>query len=181
MNQKKYTKKLNLDPRGFENLYNPSSGRLIGKVLLATIQYQRQQHLTENKLNIRCGNGDFDKIFQIPVKGRKKSGGQSCDRMSNDSLISSGSMELLRDIHLNQGAKMKIGICNKCHKQYTYYSMDYSGWVCSKCGKHTDFTIKEVIPAENLINQILTGLHITFEVKEDKLKSDKLKDLINEM
>lgn len=176
-------KKLGLNPQGYENLYNPNSGRLIGKVFLATMQYQRQQHMTENKLNIRWGNGDFDKIFQIPVKGRKKSGGQSCDRMSNDSIIGAGCMELLKDIHLNQGAKMKIAVCNKCHKQYTYYSLDHSGWVCSKCGKHTDFTVKEIIPVENLINHVLTGLHICFEIKDEtsKTQSETLSELVNEM
>ena len=155
--------KLKLDPTGYETLYDPKSGRKIGKVFVATIQEQRQQHLVENKLNVRCADGDYDKVFGIPVKGRKRSGGQSVDRMSNDAIICSGSMRLNKDLHLRQGAHMTIAICNVCHKQFTYFSPDYQAWVCMRCGRHQDFTIKEVVPAENLINQVLTGMHVCFE------------------
>ena len=46
----------------------------MGKVFIGNLQMQRQQHLVENKLNIRNGEGDVDRITMLPVKGRKRTG-----------------------------------------------------------------------------------------------------------
>lgn len=172
-------KKLGLDPMGYEDLYDPQSGRKMGKVFLGILHYQRQQHLVEDKLNVRCGEGDVDRVTGLPVKGRKRSGGQSMDRMSWDSYNSAGCMNLNRDLHLNQGAKLEIAICNKCHHQYTYKSKTSNCWICNKCGRHSDFIIKEVVPTENLISQILTGMHICLEYRSVN-KDDKEHDILED-
>lgn len=168
-----------LDKFGYEDLYDPESGRLMGKVFIGVMQMQRQQHLVENKLNIRNGEGDLDRISGLSVKGRRRSGGQSVDRMSNDAINASGAVMINQDIHLNQGAKTTIAFCNKCHHQFTYYSQDYKSWFCQNCGRHTDFTIKEVVPAANLINYILTGMHVCWEYKTEYPGDDK--DIINDI
>ena len=62
---------------GYEELYDPETGRCLGKAFMGVMQYQRQQHLVEDKLNIRSIDGDVDKIFGMAVKGRKHQGGQS--------------------------------------------------------------------------------------------------------
>lgn len=159
-------KELGLDVMGYENLYEPDSGRLIGKVFLATLQQQRQQHLVENKLNVRGGAGDCDKVSGLPVKGRKKAGGQSVDRMSNDAINTSGAVLLNKFIHIEQGAKTLVAWCNKCHAQFTYYSTDFKCWFCAKCGRHQEFTIIEVPPIQPLINQIFNALHYRVELRE---------------
>ena len=159
--------KIGIDKYGYEDLYDPESGRKMGKVFIGNLQMQRQQHLVENKLNIRNGEGDVDRITQLAVKGRKRSGGQSVDRMSVDSLISAGIAYVNQDIHINQGAKMTIAFCKNCHKQFTYMENNKKCWMCSGCGRSSEFIIKEVVPAENLINHILTGMHVCFEYKDD--------------
>lgn len=158
---------IGIDKYGYEDLYDPESGRKMGKVFIGNLQMQRQQHLVENKLNIRNGEGDVDRITQLAVKGRKRSGGQSVDRMSVDSLISAGISYINQDIHINQGAKMTIAFCKNCHKQFTYMENNKKCWMCSGCGRSSEFIIKEVVPAENLINHILTGMHVCFEYKDD--------------
>ena len=160
-------KKLGLNEFGYEDLYDPESGRKMGKVFIGNLQMQRQQHLVENKLNIRNGEGDIDRMTGLPVKGRKRSGGQSCDRMSNDSLNCSGVCFVNQDIHINQGAKMTIAFCKNCYKQFTYLDNNKKCWMCSACGRSNEFIVKEVVPAENLINQILTGMHVCFEYKNE--------------
>ena len=172
-------KKFGFNSVGYEDLYDPESGRLMGKVFLGMMHYQRQQHLVEDKLNVRSIDGDFDKVSGLAVKGRKRKGGQSIDRMLVDSINSSGAVILNRDIHMNQGAKMTIAICGMCNKQYTYYSSQHKCWFCSCCGRHDNFIIKEVIPAEVLINQIFTGMHFTFEYRQSNNKPDMLKDIMN--
>ena len=166
---------LGIDPMGYEDLYEPESGRKFGKVFLGVMQYQRQQHILENKLNIRSFEGEVDKITGLGVKGRKRGGAQAVDRMSNDAINASGAVMLNRDIHLESGAKITIAICGICHKQYTYYSKDFKCWFCSCCGRHNNFIIKEVVPAEMLITHILNGMHIAFEYRQN----DGVKDVIH--
>ena len=156
--------KMGFDKFGYEDLYDPESGRKMGKVFVGVMQYQRQQHLVENKLNVRNGEGDIDRITGLAVKGRKRSGGQSIDRMSNDAIMAAGACYINQDIHINQGAKTTIAFCKNCNKQYTFYDNNKKCWLCHNCGR-SDFIIKEVVPAENLINQILTSMHICFEYK----------------
>lgn len=171
--------KLGLDKFGYEDLYDPESGRLMGKVFIGTIQQQRQQHLVENKLNVRNGTGDVDKISGLAVKGRKKSGGQSVDRMSNDAINASGAVILNKYLHLEQGAKTTIAFCKHCHKQYTYFSKEYQCWFCVNCGRHNDFIIKEIPPIQPLINQVMTGLHIIPEYKEEEKNTGIISTLNN--
>ena len=170
-------KYLGIDPMGYEDLYEPESGRKFGKAFLGVMQYQRQQHILENKLNIRAFEGEVDKITGLAVKGRKRGGAQSIDRMSNDSINASGAVMLNRDLHLESGAKTTIAICGICHKQYTYYSKNFKCWFCSCCGRHNNFIIKEVVPAEMLINHIFNGMHIAFEYRVN----DKTKDIIHDI
>ena len=170
-------KKMGLNEYGYEDLYDPESGRKLGKVFVGVMQYQRQQHLVENKLNVRAIDGDIDKITGLAVKGRRRNGGQSIDRMTVDAINASGAVLFNRDTHLNQGAKMTIAICGICHKQYTFYSTDYKCWFCSCCGRHNNFIIKEVVPVQNLINHVFTGMHLTFEYK--KVRDDNNADLLN--
>lgn len=158
---------LGIDKYGYEDLYDPESGRKMGRVFIGNLQMQRQQHLVENKLNIRNGEGDIDRMTLLPVKGRKRAGGQSCDRMSNDAIMAAGCTYINQDIHINQGARMNIAFCKNCNKQFTYLDNDKKCWMCSSCGRSSEFIVKEVVPAENLINHILTGMHVCFEYKED--------------
>ena len=171
-------KKLGLNEYGFEYLYDPESGRCMGKAFVGVMQYQRQQHLVENKLNIRAIDGDMDKVSGLAVKGRKRNGGQSIDRMTVDAINASGAVLFNLDTHLNQGAKMTIAICGICHKQFTYYSNDYKCWSCACCGRHNNFIIKEVVPAENLINHIFAGMALTFEYKKTNKRDGN--DLLEE-
>ncbi len=164
---------------GCENLYDAESGRLMGKVFVSTLQQQRQQHLVENKLNIRGGVGDCDKISGLPVKGRKRSGGQSVDRMSNDAINTSGAVLLNRNIHLEQGAKKLTSYCKHCHAEFTYISSDFKCWFCANCGRHQDFLVTEVPPIQPLINQIFNGLHFGIDLKEVNDLNDEDKGILS--
>ena len=159
--------KLGVDPMGYEELYDPETGRCLGKAFMGVMQYQRQQHLVEDKLNIRSIDGDVDKIFGMAVKGRKHQGGQSLDRMCNDAITASGAVIFNKDTHLEQGANITIAVCGFCNKMFTYYSKDMRSWICTGCGRHDNFIIKKVTPATMLINQIFAGMHIGLEYKEE--------------
>ena len=131
------------------------------------MMYQFYVFHQSNKLNIRNGEGDIDRMTGLAVKGRKRSGGQSVDRMSNDALNAAGVTFINQDMHINQGAKMTIAFCKNCYKQFTYLDNNKKCWMCSACGRSNEFIVKEVVPAENLINQILTGMHVCFEYKDE--------------
>lgn len=160
-------KKLGLDPLGYEDLFDSEDGRYLGKAFIGVLQYQRQQHLVEDKLNVRSIDGDIDKISGMAVKGKKRVGGQSLDRMTNDALNSAGAVLFNQNTHLYQGANMEVAVCNYCHKMFTYYSQHYRCWFCSSCGRHDNFTIKQVVPASMLINHIFAGLHLCVEYKNN--------------
>lgn len=154
---------LGLDNYGYEDIYDPETGLCIGKAFVGVMHYQRQQHLVENKLNVRAGEGDIDRVTSLPSKGRRKNGGQSVDAMSCKCYFAAGASNVYQDFHINQGAKTTIAFCRWCNKQFTYYDNKKKTWICSSCGQTNDFCIKEVVPAENLMNQIMTGMHICFE------------------
>ena len=159
-------KQLGLNEYGYEDMYDPDTGKLIGKAFVGVMYYQRQQHLVENKLNVRAGDGDIDRVTQIPIKGKRRGGGQAYDVMSCKCAFASGVTNVFQDIHVNQGAKTTVAFCRWCNKQFTYYDQRKKQWVCSCCGPTQDFCIKEVIPAENLINNVLCGMHVCFEYQD---------------
>jgi hypothetical protein len=162
----KLFKELGLDEYGYEDMYDPDTGKLIGKAFIGVMHYQRQQHLVENKLNVRAGDGDIDRVTQIPIKGKRRGGGQAFDVMSCKCAFASGVTNVFQDIHANQGAKTIVAFCRWCNKQFTYFDNKKKVWVCSGCGQTQDFCIKEVIPAENLINNVLCGMHVCFEYQD---------------
>lgn len=155
--------KLGLNDAGCETMFDPNTGRPYKcKIFLANHYWERQMHLVENKLNVRAG-GNKDMVTGQPTKGKKHGGGQSFDRMAFDANVASGICELMRDIHLNQGSKIKIGICNRCHNTMGYLHKETNQWMCPRCGAHPDITIREVPPAANLVTHIFNGLHISVD------------------
>lgn len=156
-------RKLGLDDTGCETMYDAHTGRPYkAKIFVANHYWERQSHLVENKLNVRAG-GSKDMVTGQPTKGKKHGGGQSFDRMAFDANVASGICELMRDTHLEQGSKMKIGICNRCHSTMGYLHKETNQWVCPRCGAHPDIIVREIPPAANLVTHIFNGLHIAVD------------------
>lgn len=159
----KIFKELGLNDAGYETMYDPDTGRAYkSKIFFANHYWERQSHLVEQKLNVRNGGPRVVETGQ-PMKGRKHHGGQSVDRMTFDCHIASGICEMIRDVHLNQGSKIKIGICNRCRTTMGYFHGERKEWVCPNCGAHPDFIIREVPPASALMVHIFNGLHISID------------------
>ena len=158
-----FMEKLGLNDSGYETMYDPETGEPIkSRVFVGMHYWERQPHLVEQKLNIRNG-GPRDKETGQPTKGLKKHGGQSSDRMSFDSHIASGICEIMRDMHLNQGSKIAVGICKKCHGMMGYLHKNNQEWVCPQCGPHRDIIVREIPPASEMLIHILNGLHVAVD------------------
>ena len=156
-------RKLGLHEDACETMYDPRTGRPYKcRIFFANHYWERQMHLVENKINVRSG-GSKDMVTGQPTKGKKHGGGQSFDRMAFDANIASGICELMRDTHLTQGSKIKVGFCNRCHNTLGYFNRETNQWVCPRCGSHPDMTIREIPPAANLITHIFNGLHISVD------------------
>lgn len=163
----KLAKSLGIDDKGEEIFYDPETGRKFrSKVFVVNHYWERQPHLVEQKLNIR-NNGARTSDTNQPVRGRKRGGGQSIDRMAMDDLFASGIGLLNRDAHLVQGSSIQVAVCNRCKSMKTYYQNVNKCWVCAQCGSHPDFTIKVIPPAANLINHVFNALHISVDYYED--------------
>jgi DNA-directed RNA polymerase beta subunit len=159
--------KLGLDDAGLETMYDPETGRPYqARIFVGMHYWERQSHLVEQKLNIRNGGPRIPETGQ-PTHGLKKDGGQSVDRMGNDCCNAAGISDINRESHLNQGSKMTVAVCNKCHSMFTYYHKQRRCWVCHRCGIHSDFTIKIVPPATILLLNILNGLHVALDYFPD--------------
>ena len=74
--------------------------------------------------------------------------------------------ELIRDSHLNQGSKIRIGICNRCHSTMGYLHKETNTWMCPRCGAHRDIIVREVPPSAVLMTHIFNGLHIAIDYFE---------------
>ena len=99
----------------------------------------------------------------MTTKGLRRGGGQSIDRMSSDSMMSSGIHSIRMDEILNRASHIKIGICKHCRCMKCYLNRNKNAWCCPNCGYHSDFEIKSVPHATNIINHIFQALHITLD------------------
>ena len=170
-------KSLGLSDAGFETMYDSITGRPYkSRIFFANHYWERQSHLVEQKLNVRNG-GSRDPITGQPTKGRKHGGGQSIERMSFDAHVASGICETVRDLHLNQGSKIKIGICNRCHSTMGYLNGEKNVWTCPRCGDHPDIIVREVPPASALLTHIFNGLHIAIDYFDHLDQGDIQKEL----
>lgn len=157
-----------MDGDGFVTMYDPDTGEAIpSKVFVGVSYYQRQHHLVETKLNVRCG-GPRDEATNQPTKGKRKMGGTKFDRMSCDALTSSGASSISIDFHLNGCNKVDIGICQHCHGVECYHDLITDQWKCPTCGYHSDIDIIQVPMASVQLNQLLTALHFKMKVNEEK-------------
>lgn len=163
-------KSLGLSDAGFETMYDPKTGRPYkSRIFFANHYWERQSHLVEQKLSIRNG-GARDFVTGQSTKGRKHGGGQVIDRMSFDAHVAAGICEMVRDTHLNQGSKMKIGICRRCHSMMGYLHKETNVWMCPRCGAHQDMIVREVPPSATLMNHIFNGLHVSVDYFENIVK-----------
>jgi len=164
----KILRELGLEENGYETMYDPDSGQPFQSKIFTCVHYlERQSHLTEEKLNIRNGGPRVPETMQ-PTRGRRNNGGQIIDKMSFESFSAAGSFELLRNTFLYQGSKIRIGICGKCHYTMGYFHALSQEWVCSRCGRHDEFIIKDVPPASVLLTHILTGCHVGIDYKAEE-------------
>lgn len=156
--------KMEIDNRGFEDMYDPETGCKIGTgVFFGMLYYERQHHMVETKRNVRC-KGSTDSIYNMPMRGKKAGGGLTIDgKLSLNALNSSGANYILKDLHLNQCSKMQVGFCQICHFPIAYNKFgdkNNNSWICPTCGKHSKITPKLVSCSFPLFNHIFNGLHI---------------------
>lgn len=174
-------KKLGLDDQGCEIMFDPLTGRRFkSRIFFSNHYWERQAHLVENKLNIRNG-GPRDETTGQPVRGKKRGGGLSFDRMSFDDQNAAGIEEIIRTSHLEQGSKIKIGICQRCHGTMCYYHAETKEWSCPNCGNHYDIMIREVPPASVLMMHVLNAAHVGIDYygADDIMNDKENKNLFN--
>ena len=161
-------KKLGIDEYGCEVLFDPLTGhRFKSRIFFANHYWERQAHLVENKINIRNG-GARDETTGQPTRGRKRGGGLAFDRMTFDAQNAAGVCEIVRNSHLEQGSKIKVGFCNRCHSTLCYLHADTKEWVCQNCGKHPDIFVREVPPAAVLMTHVLNAAHVGIDYFVDE-------------
>ena len=176
----KLLREMGLNDAGYETMYDPVTGRPYkSRIFFANHYWERQSHLVEQKLNIRNG-GSRDMVTNQPTKGRKHGGGQAIDRMSFDAHVAAGICEIIRDSHLNQGSKIKIGICNRCHSTMGYLHKETNMWMCPRCGAHRDIIVREVPPSAVLMTHIFNGLHIAIDYFDRVDQGDIQRELIKD-
>ena len=168
--------KMQIDDRGFETMYDPETGREIpGKIFFGATYYERQHHLVETKVNIRA-KGAKDPIYNQPTRGKKVGGGLTVDgKLSLNALNAAGVNFIIKDFHLNQCSKMKVGFCKTCHCVSCYRLLlggdnktrqKYYEWRCPCCGKHSNIVPKLVSCSFPLLNHIFNGLHLELQYFE---------------
>lgn len=158
-------KELGLDESGFETMYDPDTGKPF-KAFIGVHYWNRQSHLTEDKISVRNG-GLRSADTQQPVKGRKSGGyASTVDRMATDCFNSAGINMYSRSSRLDQGSSIKVGVCSNCYCMRCYYHEKKKYWICPQCGQHTEITVKKIPQASVLISQIFTALHVNIDVKE---------------
>ena len=173
-------KKLGLNDAGCETMFDPLTGhKYKSRIFFSNHYWERQAHLVENKLNVRNG-GPRDETTGQPTKGRKRGGGLTFDRMSFDSQNAAGIMEVIRSSHLEQGSKIKIGICQRCHNTLCYLHAETREWICPNCGKHPNILVREVPPASVLMMHVLNAAHVgvDYYTEDDVMNENEVNELV---
>ena len=155
---------MKLDNRGFETMYDPETGNEIkNNLFFGMAYYERQHHLVESKINVRC-KGGRESTYMMPKRGRRVNGGLTVDgKLSLNALNSSGANFLIKDFHLKQCSQMEIGFCEICHSVMCYKEMNADGtspWTCPCCGKHPRIIPRLVSCSFPLLQHIFAGLHL---------------------
>ena len=156
-------KKMQMDDTCFETMYDPETGKKIeGAMFFGVTYYERQHHMVETKLNIRCKGGK-DSIYRMPTRGKKLDGGLTIDgKLSLNAMNSAGINFIQKDFMLNQCSKIEIGFCQICHSTMCYRILNEkdhaNGWCCPCCGRHSKITPRLVSASFPLLCHIFYGL-----------------------
>lgn len=164
-------KNMEINPQGFEEMYDPETGCKIGTgIYFGMSYYERQHHLTESKINVRC-KGSKDSTYLMPTRGKKIGGGLTVDgKLSLNALNSSGANFISKDFHLNQCSKMEVGFCQICHSVSCfkiYGDKGNNSWCCPTCGKHDKIIPRFVSCSFPLLNHIFNGLHLALNYYDE--------------
>lgn len=156
-------KKMDVDDKGFEIMYDPETGEQIkNPMFFGMTYYERQHHLVESKINVRCKGGK-DTTYRMPTRGKKVGGGLTVDgKLSLNAINSSGANFMSKDMHLNQCSKIEVGFCQLCGSVACYKLNDREKnypWVCPCCGKHPRITPRLVSASFPLLNHIFNAMH----------------------
>lgn len=169
--------KAGLENRGFETMYDSETGQKIGTgIFFGVHYYERQHHLVESKINIRC-KGQKDPTYLMPTHGKRVGGGLAVDgRLSLGAMNSAGSVYTVQDMHMKQCSEMEVGFCKRCGSTQCIKIARPRGdyvWKCNSCGKHPDIEPRMVSASFPLLNHIFNSLHIEMRYWDDDDEQSK--------
>ncbi|MFH8080429.1 MAG: DNA-directed RNA polymerase subunit A' [Candidatus Aenigmatarchaeota archaeon] len=105
-------KKFGYDDDGKEVMFDGRTGqKLMNKILIGSIFYQKLDHLVSNKMYARS-KGPVALLTKQPTEGKSKMGGLRLGEMEKDCLIAHGASLLLKERF--DSDKISIPICKEC-------------------------------------------------------------------
>lgn len=105
-------KKYGYDDDGKETLFDGRTGeKLMNKILIGNLFYQKLDHLVSNKMQSRS-KGPVTLLTKQPTEGKSKMGGLRLGEMEKDCLIAHGASLLLKERF--DSDKISIPICKDC-------------------------------------------------------------------
>ncbi|MEM5803668.1 MAG: DNA-directed RNA polymerase subunit A' [Candidatus Aenigmatarchaeota archaeon] len=105
-------KKYGYDDDGKETMFDGRNGeKLMNKILIGSVYYQKLDHLVSNKMYSRS-KGPVTLLTKQPTEGKSKMGGLRLGEMEKDCLIAHGASLLLKERF--DSDKISIPICKDC-------------------------------------------------------------------
>lgn len=159
-------KKLGFDEWGEEEMYDGITGeKIVTKIFVGVIYYQRLHHLVSNKMHSRT-KGPVQLLTAQPTEGRSREGGLRFGEMERDTLLGYGASATILDRLLENSDKHYEYVCLDCGG--FGYKDEYKGeYVCSVCNSNNVVRLEMPYAFRLLLNEI-TSMHIYPKIIAEK-------------
>jgi DNA-directed RNA polymerase II subunit RPB2 len=147
----------NLDPKGWDTMYNGITGEpLEAKIYTGIVYYQRLKHLIKNKIHARA-EGTKISLTRQPTEGKAHNGGLRIGEMERDCALSHGISGFLHDQLFFESDRFQIPICKECQ------IMTAKRDVCQNCNS-SEIVICNLPYAAKLLFQELIAMSLNIRL-----------------
>lgn len=162
----KTLEKYGFELNGTEVLYEGKTGeRLLAKIFIGVIYYQRLHHLASLKMHARS-RGPVQMLTHQPTEGRAREGGLRLGEMERDCFIGFGAASLLKERMIDSSDKTVELVCSQCGTLGVHDKIKGRKY-CPLCESTQVFEVEMSYAFKLLLDELKSiGIYPKLEIKD---------------